>query len=95
MRFFAELFEDVKMEWVLAIVIVIMGMIALVIAATIKDAKEWSRFAAEHDCKLIEVRPGESSSGVAVGADGKVGVISMSTPERRAYKCNDGVTYWR
>lgn len=87
------MFEDVKMEWVLAIVIV--GMIAAVITATITDAKKWSRFAAEHDCKLIEVRPGESSSGVAVGADGKVGVVSISTPERRAYKCNDNVTYWR
>ncbi|CAN7522541.1 hypothetical protein LJR168_003746 [Pseudoxanthomonas sp. LjRoot168] len=70
-----------------------------------KNQDQWEAFAAEHNCKLIEHRKGDVLVTTAVTAippsktipSGGVAAtpIVATTPSKRAFKCDDGVTYWR
>lgn len=56
----------------------------------------WPSFAQAHHCAIVEKREGHSNQGVGVGTTGQVGVfVGNETPNQTAYKCDDGVTYWR
>ena len=69
---------------------VVVAMIAIVIMATIvsfKEHREWKAFAAEHNCELVATK----KAATLVTTDGK----AVMQPAQNAYKCNDGVTYWR
>lgn len=73
-----------------------------VIAATYVAAKEqerWDRFARTHNCVLVEYVKGQTitSFSNAISSDGNVTIVPTTThiPDKRAFKCDDGVTYWR
>ena len=75
------------------------ALIALVIISSAEEQKRWDAFATEHKCKLIEHREGDVlvTTITTVNPNGGVSVLPMTTvtPDKRAYKCDDGVTYWR
>jgi hypothetical protein len=77
------------------------GVWAIVWAIRLGQQEEaaWQRFAVEHECKVVAKMRGHATTGtgLVIGADGKtgVGVVTSSTPDKTAYQCNDGVTYWR
>jgi len=83
---------------VLAIVLAVL-LIPISIYAAIEEDREWQEFSAAHDCKVISKEKGHLSTGVGYGmaANGQFGAIvtTSSTPDKTAYSCNDGVTYWR
>ena len=56
--------------------------------------REWDTFIAEHHCKLIEQTGSTTSTGLGIGS-GKTGAVMLSTPGKKGYLCNDGVTYWK
>ncbi|MEN5458667.1 hypothetical protein ABEO27_27650 [Klebsiella pneumoniae] len=57
---------------------------------------EWETFKAAHNCKVVGKRDGHSNDGIGVTTRGTVGyMIGDSTPDQVAYKCDDGVTYWK
>lgn len=69
---------------------VVVAMITIVILATIvsfKEHREWKAFAAEHNCVVIA----KKRATTLVTSDGK----TVMQPAQNAYKCDDGVTYWR
>ncbi|EJF2737326.1 hypothetical protein M8E19_004445 [Salmonella enterica] len=63
-----------------------------------KEAAEREQWLTQH-CQIVEKREGSTSleSGLGVSMNGNVatGVFTNSTPDQTAYKCDDGVTYWR
>ncbi|HGW8522644.1 TPA: hypothetical protein ACNRPN_004748 [Escherichia coli] len=57
---------------------------------------EWETFKAAHNCKVVGKRDGHSNDGIGVTTRGTVGyIIGDNTPDQVAYKCDDGVTYWK
>ena len=72
----------------------IFALIAFVVMASIQEQENWKAFAAEH-CQIVEKRDGQSTTGVGLGLNGSVGVFSGSTDSQTAYRCDDGVTYWK
>jgi len=75
------------------------ALIALVVVSSAEEQKRWDAFAVEHKCKLVEHRKGDVLVTTAMTANpkGSVSVTPMTTvtPDKRAFLCDDGVTYWR
>ncbi|HGP2725779.1 TPA: hypothetical protein ACLGO4_004593 [Salmonella enterica] len=50
-------------------------------------------------CQIVEKREGSTSleGGLGVSMKGNVasGIFTNSIPDQTAYKCDDGITYWR
>lgn len=69
----------------------LVGLIALCINGMYAEEARWAEFAAAHDCKVT----GRMSGDVVSGTSSNGSVIVASTPDKTAYTCNDGVTYWR
>ncbi|ECN7511630.1 hypothetical protein ZH59_19505 [Salmonella enterica subsp. enterica serovar Infantis] len=96
--------EPELITWVIAFVfitpVVYIALYALTESANqdAKEAAEREQWFSQH-CQIIEKREGSTSleSGLGVSANGKLatGVFTNSTPDQMAYKCDDGVTYWR
>ncbi|EAR9740267.1 hypothetical protein VJT93_004434 [Salmonella enterica] len=86
--------------WVFVGVIVFPLLYLLFFSWTDTENKkeEWNKWASEH-CKIIEKRDGSTSleSGFGITTSGKAatGVFTNSTPDQTAYKCDDGVIYWK
>ena len=73
------------------------GILFLFAAMTgnyVDEQSKWKTWAGEH-CKIVEKRDGQSTTGVGVGLNGKMGIFSGSTESQTAYRCDDGVTYWK
>ncbi len=67
------------------------SFIAIAVAIGVYEAKQWEKFAKEHDCKVIAKISGYSAMGA--GSDGKP--TSVYIPGRTTYHCNDGIDYTR
>lgn len=85
-------------------IISILGVLAFVVVLLLlvygykvseNEQKQWNAYAQAHACKVVEVTKAESRTIVGVGYQGKPFVIPLYTPQKTAYACNDGVTYWR
>ncbi len=63
--------------------------------AVVEEQREWEAFAASHNCVVVEKRQAVTSSGYGMRPNGEMGLITTTTPAQTAYKCDDGVTYWR
>lgn len=84
--------------WLLIVATLVL-MIPLSIYCAVQGQREWNAFSVAHHCKVIAHMTGEVGVGVGTGvmATGKVGTVTMvtTTPDKTAYKCDDGVVYWR
>lgn len=65
--------------------------LALVVYAAIAESRQWEEFSAAHDCKVT----GRMSGDVVSGVSSNGSAVTAVTPDKTAYTCNDGVTYWR
>lgn len=73
---------------------VVAGGVALMFVEAQQEREDWQKFAAEH-CKVIEKRDSQSTTGVGLSLDGKIGTFFGSTSSQTGYHCDDGVTYWK
>ncbi len=80
-------------------IIIIIAAFGASVYAMYRDAQQWALFAAEHDCKVIHRVKGDTivGTGIGVTTSGTVGTVTTitATPDKTAYVCDDGVTYWR
>lgn len=82
-------------------VILLVAVLSLVagLMLTKKNAVSdpWQQFAQAHHCQIVQKRQGHSNLGVAMTPTlGPMGLLlGDDTPDKTAYKCDDGVTYWR
>ncbi|HDB9567243.1 TPA: hypothetical protein O7L60_004209 [Escherichia coli] len=97
--------EPELITWVTAFVFIAPGVFFIALYALgesenqdAKEAAEREQWFSQH-CQIVEKREGSTSleSGLGVSANGKLatGVFTNSTHDQTAYKCDDGVTYWR
>lgn len=72
------------------------AVLAYGIHAQLEAAAAWHAWAAQH-CKMVGHMDGDTDITVAPVVIGKGGVAVgvTDTPDKTAYKCDDGVTYWR
>ena len=78
----------------------VIALVTVLIIVTIDEQQEWETFKAKHNCKVVGKKKGHVSTSIGVGINaGGTGTIVMpitsSTPDQTAYKCDDGITYWR
>jgi hypothetical protein len=82
-----------------AIFLVFGGLLWAVVAVALKERKQWDDFAAAHACKKVSVVRGDVQVAVTTGMDSKGNLVTATTPivtpDKVAYMCDDGVTYWR
>lgn len=57
--------------------------------------ERWRAFVKEHDCKKVGHVAGDVVTSVGMDARGMPVVSAGVTDDKTAWKCNDGVTYWR
>ncbi|EGT9285385.1 hypothetical protein JE658_004578 [Salmonella enterica] len=87
-------------DWVLGTVLVAVFAFAILYSSADSEIKkeEWKKWAGEH-CNVIAKKDGNSSieTGVGVTTNGQAatGVFTNSTSDQTAYKCDDGITYWK
>lgn len=80
----------------------LLGMIAACIVALVvlaeKEQASWEEFSLHHSCVIMAEKQGhvEVSTGWAHTSNGGGPVTTTSTtPDQVAWKCSNGVTYWR
>ncbi|HBX3134720.1 TPA: hypothetical protein MHW09_25915 [Klebsiella pneumoniae] len=87
-------------DWVLGTALVAVFSFAILYSSADSEIKkeEWKKWAGEH-CNVIAKKDGNSSieTGVGVTTNGQAatGVFTSSTSDQTAYKCDDGITYWK
>jgi len=87
-------------EWfpLALLVFVCFSIVFLATYASMENEKRWQTFKVEQNCVLVGVSEGDTFVGVgyATTAGGAGPVVTVSaTPNKKGYKCDDGVTYWR
>lgn len=78
----------------LAIITLILLTIGSV-AAIRAEKQSWDEFARDHRCRVVAVQDGRTYVGTGLTADGKMSSTYIYEPERRAWLCDDGLTYWK
>lgn len=81
--------------FMILLVVLAVLMIPLFIWASIADAISWNEFQVKHDCVKVAETRGEIFNTYGIDSKGGLTVGIGSTSSKTAYKCNDGVTYWR
>ena len=81
--------------WIGGLLVLIVVVIVAAVVGSIHEAKEWAAFSANHECKVVEKIKSSSNIGYGMTSNGKMGTVVMTMPEKIAYLCDDGVTYWR
>jgi len=78
-----------------SIIIAFIVVLYLAITSSIKEQKAWNKFSVEQNCIKIGEMKADVSVGSGVTTSGNAGIITVVNPSKTAYKCDDGVTYWR
>lgn len=62
-----------------------------------REQRAWLIWASEHACKVIGHMEGSTDTGIgpSTGGNGGVAVVTVTTPSKTGYQCDDGMTYWR
>lgn len=79
---------------ILCILLVVI-LCTVVVAGKCYEYEQWSDFAKEHHCKLTQVDNGEVNTGFGITANGNLATVVTTSPRKKAYLCDDGITYWR
>ncbi len=79
-------------------VIILIGIIIVAVVggmAMYHEAKQWEQFKIDHACVVVEKISPTTNLVTTVSSDGNTHFGTVSDPGKTAWKCNDGVTYWR
>jgi len=76
-------------EWIVGSVLLLLlvGMFYL----AFREASDWVAFAETHACQKIEQSAARLGTGFTSGGSSTIVVV----PGQTAYRCDDGVVYWR
>ena len=88
-------------------IVVVFGLIVWLAWADYKqqqaEAHRWAVWSSLHNCKVVGREKGVTTTGVGtmIGTSSNGGttiipvVTTSRTPDKTAYLCDDGITYWR
>lgn len=71
----------------ISIVVGVASLIALSVFVVVKQRQQWEEHKAQYNCRIVEKRSGFYT----YDSKGK----SIHHPSQTAWKCDDGVTYWK
>lgn len=78
---------------------VVLGLFALLFAASAHEAKQWAQFKVDHKCRVTQEMQGDLNVGVTTttGQNGYVSVspVITTSPDKVGWLCDDGITYWK
>ena len=77
------------------ILLVVILCTVVVVATYYYEHQQWSDFAKEHHCKLTQVANSEVNTGFGITNNGNLATVVTTSPRKKAYLCDDGITYWR
>lgn len=60
-----------------------------------QEHKAWEQFLVEHNCRVVARISGSTGVGPTIGANGNIGVATISVPGKTGWLCDDGITYFR
>lgn len=87
--------ESLLQKLIVIAVVVIVLCAPILVYAMIKEQEKWDIFKAEHQCKIVSHMDGDVFTTTGINSSGKMVTSVGRTSDKTAYKCNDGVTYWR
>ncbi len=70
-------------------------LLAVMMFLAVKQDRKWEEFIIENNCVVVERISGSTSLGTGVSSSGQVVTMPVHIAAKTAYKCDDGVTYWR
>jgi hypothetical protein len=76
----------------------LVSLVALAVAsvvAIVADAKEWDAFREAHHCKVVAHIRGDTFNTFSTNSKGTLVVGIGSTPSKKGWLCDDGITYYR
>jgi len=78
-------------------IILVIALIPVAIYGSIQDQKQWEAFKIEQNCEITQKMAGHASVGMMpiIGGQGGMGMVTTVTPDKTAWTCDDGITYWR
>lgn len=59
------------------------------------DENNWREFSAKNNCKVVGKMAGSVVPVTGFDAKGNAVFSVATTPTKTAWKCDDGITYWR
>lgn len=77
------------------VLVLIAGLIWWASASSAEHEREWQAFVEKHNCVIVERREARVTTGYGVTANGKSGMVTTTIPAEVAWRCDDGVIYWR
>lgn len=90
---------DPMLAFIVGLAVLAVVLVAFLVHATSQDARQWAQFKAAHECTIVEKRRGQTHVSTALVPNSQGGVsvtpVVTSTAGQTAWKCNDGVVYWR
>lgn len=91
--------RDPVLAVVIAIVFLCIAAAVWIFNLAAIDRENWQRFVEDHHCKITAHMSGDVSTGFGAGvsANGKfgTGLVTVTTPDKTAFLCDDGITYLR
>lgn len=86
--------SDLPIWPALLVIVAVVGTLS--ITAGPSEAEQWQTFKVEHKCVVVEKREGYSTGGVGITTGGHMAVMTGGgAPDQTAYRCDDGVVYWK
>lgn len=88
--------EERTVKYVIGgLVVLLVGLLALQVWVEQKEATIWEAFALEHHCYVVERTTPDTSTMTGITSSGDVVFGVVPHRAQTAYKCDDGITYWR
>lgn len=87
--------ESLATKLVVIVVALFILCVPMLVIAMVKEREAWDIFKAEHQCQVISHMDGDFFTATGISSSGKMVTSVGRTSDKTAYKCNDGVTYWR
>lgn len=77
------------MNGLTVLMIILLGIIGIMVWASIQEQKEWELYSTEHHCVATGEKKGQSTSGVGIGSKGSVSIVPVYIPSQVVYRCDD------
>lgn len=59
------------------------------------EGEKWGAFKKEHNCVKVGFKDATIMPATTITLNGGVATTIVTTPSETAWKCDDGVTYWK
>lgn len=79
----------------ITLIIAIIAALAGVTYLIYLDGEKWKAFKKEHNCIKVGFKDATAIPAITVTPKGNVGTTIVTTSSETAWKCDDGITYWK